>query len=221
MSLLDNEDIIVQGIVESQIERWLEENCLFKKPIPEITKNYEILYINNEYIVNTFTDTVITNKDLVELPYNLFRFNNIDGYFNISELHNLKTLRGCPRSIKYSFYCMHNKSLKSLEYGSKIVGGNYNCYACTSLVSLNGLPIQIGNDLILDECRSLQNLDYFSDLIMGSFYFRNCSSLSDVTGLIDKSILEEVMHSQLVDSRKFRLVRSTKGKITKIIYSNL
>ena len=96
-------------IEKSDIEKWLKENEIFCYEIKED------LTVDVHQKVDLITKTE-------ELPV---QFGTIYGSFTCHHL-GLKTLKGCPHTVKGLFECHYNP-LISLEYGPTIVTEYYNC----------------------------------------------------------------------------------------------
>jgi len=94
------------------IKKWLE-----KYDITDYT-------INDDLSINVNGSVTLENKNLKELP-EYIKFNNIDGWFDISN-NMLTSLRGCPKFVSTSFFCTENL-LKTLEGCPKKVGTSFWC----------------------------------------------------------------------------------------------
>jgi len=105
----------------AEIKKWLEKYKI---------SNYEI---NDDFTIDAENVTIFDKKELEYLP-DYINFNTISGFFAIIRC-DLKSLRGCPKTVLQTFN-ISNNSLSSLEFEPTFVGNNYWCYN-------NNLPISV------------------------------------------------------------------------------
>lgn len=117
------------------------ENWLFSQRI----KNY---IINDDLTVDVkgglFNNVYISGKSVYNIPV---QFGFIDGDFGIRETY-VKSLKGCPHTVKGDFYCNHNE-LESLEFCPKYIEKNFFCQS-NKLTNLNGCPSRINGHFYCD-----------------------------------------------------------------------
>jgi len=97
------------------IKRWLDKMGI---------ENYKI---NDDYSIDVNNGIELGGKlkEEQELP-DYIQFGYVKGAFDISN-NSLITLKGCPKIVKYGFYC-YNNLLTNLQYSPIEVGGVYQCY---------------------------------------------------------------------------------------------
>ena len=102
-SLLDDDDVFFDPANDKKyIEEW-------------IRNNYNIvgkLTISDDFVVNSDRYVYVVNKNITSLTNNLFRWGNLDGSFDCSGCHNLKSLKGAPEKLKGNLTCLSCKNLE-------------------------------------------------------------------------------------------------------------
>ena len=101
--------------IKAEMEAWCEEMGI---------KNYTI---NSQSEIDVKGGVDLQYSDFKELPY---KFGTVTGYFDLEMCENLKSLKGSPRFVGGSFYCLGCKNLDSLEGCPKEVNGYFNCRDC-------------------------------------------------------------------------------------------
>ena len=96
----------------------------------------------------------------------IINFGKITGDFICINL-GLKSLKGAPTEVGWSFYCDRNQ-LTSLEGAPKIVGKNFNC-SWNNLTSLKGAPRKVGRTFSCNYNPNLHSLDGIGE-VKGEIY---------------------------------------------------
>jgi len=156
LTFIRHEDPYMNAGVGSEvpIRKWLDKMKIENYKInPDFTIDVHLRSNGRNANVN------LDSKGLTELP-EYIQFNNIEGSFWISN-NKLKSLRGCPFSIKNYFDCSNN-NLSSLEYFPKKVGtyerydnkmkGNSNGVDCTGNVR------KFSKEEIYDVCKIIGSI---------------------------------------------------------------
>lgn len=137
------------------------ENWLFSQRI----KNF---IINDDLTVDVkggaFNNVYISGKSVYNIP---IQFGYIDGDFGIRETY-IKSLKGCPHTVKGDFYCNHNE-LESLEFCPKYIEDSFFCQS-NNLKNLNGCPSKINGHFYCD----MNNLESYNGCpleVNGEFAF--------------------------------------------------
>lgn len=116
-----------------------------KTEVADFLDNYGInnYTINDDLTVDVDGNVKFENLDLEYLPVN---FNKVSGVFF---LYNTKlvSLKGCPREVGMTFYCIGNGNLESLKYSPVKVGGDYD-FVLNGLTSLDYLDTEVVGKII-------------------------------------------------------------------------
>ena len=182
-SIQSNEDILYVTI-----ENWINENCKIGYSTPG---KVSIDKKGKKYIINSNDAITITNKELEEIP-DFITFGKVLS-FSCSDCTKLKSLNGCPQSVK-NFSCSGCTSLTSLEGCPQKLKGSFSCRGCTSLTSLKGGPKIMGSTTSnkkspfhakydANECTSLKTIEglpeYANDIFLEGNYQFSLRELKD------------------------------------------
>ena len=108
-------------------------NGVKKQSIKEEIKSWcEEMRIRN-YTINSLGEISVNgNVDLGESNFKelSYKFDRVDGHFDIGSNQNLTSLKNCPNYVRDSFACDFCHQLDSLEGCPKEVGGNFYYRGC-------------------------------------------------------------------------------------------
>ena len=108
-------------------------NGVKKQSIKEEIKSWcEEMRIRN-YTINSLGEISVNgNVDLGESNFKelSYKFDRVDGHFDIGSNQNLTSLKNCPNYVRDSFACDFCPKLESLEGCPTKVGGDFHCYNC-------------------------------------------------------------------------------------------
>lgn len=125
-----------------------------------------------EVCCNNYVST--RNASITSLTNNLFVWDTVDGCFDCSSCHDLKSLEGSPRKVHDTFNCQNCSSIKSLEGSPEEVNGSFLCCFCDSLTTLKGVPKEIGGSFSCSGCTSLKSLKYAPKNVNNCFWCDDC-----------------------------------------------
>ena len=80
--------------------------------------------INPDWTIDVKGDVDLSNKNLIEFP-DYIKFNHVSGQFDCAG-NQLTSLKGCPASVGYSFYCHSNPGKFTKEDVLKVCKVNPN-----------------------------------------------------------------------------------------------
>ena len=154
--------------IKAKIEAWLEEH--------DIT-NYTI---NKDLTIDVRTNVKFYKFEEAELP-EFIQFGKCEGSFTFSYCDNLKSLRGCPREVQYSFSCIACPKLESLKYCPEICRGGFRISTCP-VTSMKYAPKYIGDvlDMTSTNIKSLEGLPDQESLIQVKV--QGCQNLESLKG---------------------------------------
>jgi hypothetical protein len=112
------------------------------------------------------------------------KFNVIEGNFNISN-SRLKTLDGCPITVKGDFYVEHCHDLMSLVGSPTTIEGRATFHDCSSLLSMLHCPKITNKGLVLSHLSALKNLNGCPTEITGPFVVFACGNSSSSPTFLD------------------------------------
>ena len=123
-SLLDDDDIFLDSGTEKKlVEEWIKNNY-------KIDGN---LTISDDFVVSCTRNVTVKNKSITSLTNGIFRWGEVDGFFECGNCNKLTTLEGAPEKVEGVFNCNYCDKLTSLKGASKNVGGNFECRKCNNL----------------------------------------------------------------------------------------
>ena len=167
-SLLDNEDIFFNPETEKKlVEEWIKNNY-------KIDGN---LTISDDFVVSCTRNVTVKNKSITSLTNGIFRWGEVDGFFDCGNCNNLTSLKGAPEEVGDHFYCGYCEKLTSLEGSPKIVGSGFYCESCNNLTSLKGAPEKVEGVFNCNYCDKLTSLKGASKNVGGNFECRKCNNL--------------------------------------------
>lgn len=121
-------------------------------------------------------NVLFSGRNLTELPdlSDVYVYGDFSCSFN-----NLKSLKGSPMEVKFSFMCTNN-ILENLEYMTQKIGNDVDC-SNNNLKSLYGAPDTI-NGIFNCSSNNLKSLQYSPRIVRGAF---NCkqNDLNSLQGL--------------------------------------
>ena len=180
MSLLDNEDIILEdrSLVKQNIKEWIKKNVLIT---PYIGWTDELQEISNKL---NYTDmpwklihSAIKNchaEDFDAYEWQGYRQYEITDDLEINVVGNM-FFNVSLEELPYKFnriigdFDVSNSNIKSLHNCPNMVMGDFDCSDCLNLTSLKGAPTVIGNDLVINNCCGLKQLDWIPKAIGNQF----------------------------------------------------
>ncbi len=183
-----------------EVEDWLYEQGI---------DNYEI---NEDLLVHVTGNVMIDTSDLEALPV---QFGSIDGDFSLCSFMSqpndgiLKSLLGCPRTVKGQFSCLGNQ-IESLVGGPKEVKQNYDC-ANNELKNLTGGPLEVGQDFLAEK-NQIGQIGNFKgmvgrDLNLG---YNNLLSLNGLKAIVGGNL---VVHTNRLKTLKHLHECAVGGKV--------
>ena len=168
-SLLDDDDVFFDPKNDKKvIEGW-------------IRNNYNIagkLTISDDFVVNSDRYVYVVNKNITSLTNGMFKWGNLDGSFDCSGCHNLKSLEGAPKEVNGSFDCSDCTKLTSLEGAPEKINGGFSCRRCNKLTSLKGAPKKVKRDFSCRNCNNLTSLNGAPEKVGDNFRCTGCDKLT-------------------------------------------
>ena len=155
---------------EKETVEWLEKYKI---------KNYKILLINDQLVVDAFGNVGLQKKQLKEIP---IKFNKVVGCFDCS-YNELETLKGCPEEVTDSFFCNDN-NLTSLEHSPKKVYYHYFCHN-NKLTSLKYCPEKIKGRFIAND-NEINSLEFAPKEYKDFWFFGNKIKQNNMEGNIKR-----------------------------------
>ena len=171
-SLLDDVDVVSDKLdMKGLIKTWLDK--------------YEIKHykIKDDNTIN-IKGSVTLGIEEEEFP-EYIQFDIVTGDF-ILVFTQLKSLRGCPKTVIGQFSVSFSPNLESLEYGPEVVNGQYVVGSNDSLVSLKGCPKTLNHSFHCSNNRSLKTLEGAPKEIGGNFICQQNKELSSLKGFPKK-----------------------------------